>query len=88
MIWNDCSFGKSNAAYVTWIVGGVLVGELVTGYGVDTMWNSVNSGRTYEQVDWQKFVVADDDDDDEDDEEEEEEEGDAEGDAEEEEDEE
>jgi hypothetical protein len=70
-----CRFGKSNAAYITWIVGGVLTAELITGFGLDSIWNSVNSGRTYESVDWEKFKAEDDDDDDEEDDEDEEEEG-------------
>merc|ERR1712038_730625 len=78
-------FGKSNSAYMTWIVLGVLAAELVTGTATDIVWNSVNSGRTYDSVDWSKFKVDDDDDDD-DDEEEEEEEEEEEGEAEEEED--
>eukprot|EP00979_Chaetoceros_neogracilis_P000501 scaffold116_cov235-Chaetoceros_neogracile.AAC.1 len=61
-------FGKSNAGYITWIVAGVLVGEGITGFGINTMWASVNKGRTYDTVDWSKFVVEDDDDDDEEDE--------------------
>eukprot|EP01083_Nonionella_stella_P056219 148163_1 len=76
-------FGKTNAGYITWIVGGVLVTELVTGAGIDAMWGSVNSGRTYHSVDWEKFKVEDDDDDDDDDDDEdddEEEEGEGEGD--------
>jgi hypothetical protein len=68
------SFGKSNAAYITWIIGGVLVGEGITGFGINTVWASVNKGRTYDTVDWTKFIVDDDDDDDDDEEEEEEEE--------------
>ena len=80
-----CRFGKSNIAYITWIVGGVLVGELVCGYGIDSLWSSVNSGRTYDQIDWTKFKVEDDDDDD-DDEDDEDEEEEGEGDDEEEED--
>ena len=67
-------FGKSNVGYVTWIVGCILVAEAITGSGTDVLWNSVNSGRTYESVDWTKFIVEDDDDDDEDDEDDEEEE--------------
>ena len=40
------------------------------------IWSSVNSGRTYDSVDWTKFKVEDDDDEDEDDDEEDDEEGD------------
>eukprot|EP00551_Chaetoceros_affinis_P001623 CAMPEP_0203638328 /NCGR_PEP_ID=MMETSP0088-20131115/4384_1 /ASSEMBLY_ACC=CAM_ASM_001087 /TAXON_ID=426623 /ORGANISM="Chaetoceros affinis, Strain CCMP159" /LENGTH=136 /DNA_ID=CAMNT_0050492937 /DNA_START=54 /DNA_END=464 /DNA_ORIENTATION=- len=71
-------FGKSTAGYITWIVAGVLATEFVTGFGIDSLWASVNSGRTYDSVDWTKFKVEDDDDD-EDDEEDEEEEGEGEG---------
>ena len=67
------SFGKSNVAYITWIVGGILVAEGFTGGMTDMLWSSANSGRLYESVDWTKFVVEDDDDDDEDDEEDEDE---------------
>ena len=45
---------------------GVLLSEVVTGYGTDSLWNSINHGKTYETVDWKKFVVEDDDDEDED----------------------
>eukprot|EP01083_Nonionella_stella_P152997 491017_1 len=68
------TFGKSNAAYITWIVAGVLVAEGVTGFGMDSLWASVNAGRTYDSVDWTKFIVEDDDDDDDEDEDEDEEE--------------
>merc|ERR1740139_1274002 len=61
-------FGKSNAAYITWIVAGVLIGEGITGFGINTMWASVNKGRTYDTIDWSKFAVEDDDDDEDDDE--------------------
>ena len=50
---------------------GVLAGEALTGFATDTLWNSINYGKTYDTVDWSKFVVADDDDDDEEEEEEE-----------------
>ena len=67
------SFGKSNVAYITWIVGGILVAEGFTGGMTDMLWSAANSGRLYESVDWTKFVVEDDDDDDEDDDEDEDE---------------
>lgn len=70
------SFGKSNAAYGSWIVLGILVGEAFTGGVSNLVWNSVNNGKTYETVDWSKFVVEDDDDDEDEDEEEDEEEDD------------
>ena len=34
------------------------------------MWASVNNGRTYDSVDWTKFIVEDDDDDEDEEEEE------------------
>jgi len=58
--------------YISWCVAGILIAESVTGAGTDALWNSVNSGRTYESVDWSKFVVEDDDDDDDEDEDEDE----------------
>ena len=71
------SFGKSNVAYITWIVAGILVAEGFTGGMTDMLWSSANKGRTYDSVDWTKFVVEDDEDEDEDeDEDDEEEEGD------------
>mmetsp|Transcript_26300 Transcript_26300/g.63136 ORF Transcript_26300/g.63136 Transcript_26300/m.63136 type:complete len:140 (+) Transcript_26300:175-594(+) len=77
-------FGKSTIGYATWLVAGILVAETMTGTMSDAVWNSVNSGRTYESVDWTKFKSDDDDDDEDDeddeDEEEEEEEGDEEDD--------
>lgn len=69
-------FGKSNAAYATWIIGCIFAAEAITGSGTNMIWSSVNSGRTYDSVDWTKFKVEDDDDEDEDDDEEDDEEGD------------
>ena len=71
-------FGKSTIGYATWLIGGIIVAEGLTGVIGDGIWNSVNSGRTFETVDWSKFATDDDDDDDDEDEDEddEEEEGD------------
>jgi hypothetical protein len=63
-------FGKSNAAYMGWIVIGILGGEVVYGKFTDVVWASVNSGRTFDSVDWTKFVVEDDDEDEDDEDEE------------------
>ena len=63
-------FGKSNAGYVSWVVIGILGTEVMTGWVTDTLWTSLNYGKTYETVDWSKFKSADKDD-----EEEEEDEG-------------
>ena len=69
--YNFNIFGKSTIGYATWLVAGIIVAEGITGTLSDSVWNSVNAGRTFETVDWTKFV-SDDDDDDEDEEEEEE----------------
>ena len=61
--------------YITWIVAGVLITEGITGAGMDGVWNTINAGRTYESVDWTKFIVEDDDDDDDDEDEDEDEDG-------------
>ena len=71
---SNYSFGSSNVAYVGFIVVGLVVTETIYGYSTDALWNSINHGKTFETVDWSKFVVDDDDDDDDEDEEEEEEE--------------
>jgi len=68
------TFGKSNVMYISWCVAGILIAEAVTGAGTDALWNSVNKGRTYDSVDWSKFVVEDEDEE-EDEEEEDDEEG-------------
>ena len=71
-------FGKSTIGYATWLIAGIIVAEGLTGVIGDGIWNSVNSGRTFETVDWSKFATDDDDDDEDEDEDEddEEEEGD------------
>ena len=67
-------FGKSTIGYATWLVAGIVVAEGITGTLSDSVWNSVNAGRTFETVDWTKFQSDDDDEDDEEEDEEEEEE--------------
>ena len=53
-------FGKSNAGYVSWVIIGILGTEVMTGWVTDTLWTSLNYGKTYETVDWSKFKSADD----------------------------
>jgi hypothetical protein len=48
-------FGKSTIGYATWLVAGIIVAEGITGFVGDAVWNGVNSGRTFETVDWTKF---------------------------------
>ena len=67
-------FGHSSIGYATWLVGGIIVAEGLTGYAGDAVWNSVNAGRTYETVDWEQFRTDDEDDEDDDDEDEDDEE--------------
>jgi hypothetical protein len=67
-------FGKSTIGYATWLVTGIIVAEGLTGMFTDSIWNSVNKGRTFESVDWSKFKSADDDEEEEEEAEEEEEE--------------
>jgi len=54
-------FGSSNAGYMSWLVIGILGTEVMTGFVTDTLWTSLNYGKTYETVDWSKFKSADDD---------------------------
>ena len=40
---------------------GIVVAEGITGFLGDAVWNGVNSGRTFETVDWTRFKTDDDD---------------------------
>ena len=64
-------FGKSTIGYATWLVTGIIVAEGLTGMFTDSIWNSVNKGRTFDSVDWSKFKSADDEEEEEEEEEEE-----------------
>ena len=61
--------------YATWLVGGIIVVEGITGVATDAFWNSMNRGRTFDTVDWSKFKSEDDENQEEEEEEEEEEGG-------------
>lgn len=62
-------FGSSNIAYVGFIMVGLVTTEVLYGFTTDAIWDSVNNGKTFESVDWSKFVVEDDDDEEEEEEE-------------------
>ncbi|KAG5176799.1 ubiquinol-cytochrome C reductase [Tribonema minus] len=51
---------RSNATYVTYIVVGVVVLEAIYGKAIDTLWDSVNKGKQFKDVDWSKFKSDDD----------------------------
>jgi hypothetical protein len=53
---------KSNAAYITYIVVGCVVCDAVYGNVMDGMWDSINKGKQYKDIDWSKFKMEDDDD--------------------------
>ena len=46
---------------------GIVFGEMFTGTLTDTMWRSVNYGKTFDTVDWSKFDPEDEDEDEDDD---------------------
>ena len=62
---------KSNILYLTDIVVGCVVLEVVYGSVTDSIWESSNKGKLYHQVDWSKFKSEDDEEEEEEAEEEE-----------------
>ncbi|CAM9925735.1 unnamed protein product [Phaeothamnion confervicola] len=53
---------KSNAGYITYIVVGAIALEMVYGKATDALWDSVNKGKQYKDIDWSKFKTEDDED--------------------------
>mmetsp|Transcript_10265 Transcript_10265/g.14568 ORF Transcript_10265/g.14568 Transcript_10265/m.14568 type:complete len:104 (-) Transcript_10265:128-439(-) len=51
---------KKNITYVTYIVGGCVILELLYGKLIDNIWDSVNKGKQFKDVDWSKFKSAED----------------------------
>lgn len=62
---------KSNILYLTYIVVGCVVLEVVYGSVTDSIWESNNKGKLYSQIDWSKFKSEDDEEEEEEAEEEE-----------------
>ena len=54
-------YGKSFAAYCTFIIVGAYVGENLFFQGTEGLWNSANKGKLYKDIDWSKFKVEDED---------------------------
>mmetsp|Transcript_29824 Transcript_29824/g.30257 ORF Transcript_29824/g.30257 Transcript_29824/m.30257 type:complete len:90 (-) Transcript_29824:131-400(-) len=56
---------KSNIFYITYVVMGCVVVEMVYGSLTNSIWNSYNSGKLYHQIDWSKFKSEDEEEDEE-----------------------
>jgi hypothetical protein len=61
---------KSNILYITYVVAGCIVLEGVYGFATTSIWNTLNSGKLYHQIDWSKFKAIEDDDEEEEEEDE------------------
>jgi hypothetical protein len=46
---------------MSWLVIGIIGTEVMTCWFTNSMWTSLNYGKTYETVDWSKFKSADED---------------------------
>eukprot|EP00596_Hydrurales_sp_CCMP1899_P003349 CAMPEP_0119042240 /NCGR_PEP_ID=MMETSP1177-20130426/14477_1 /TAXON_ID=2985 /ORGANISM="Ochromonas sp, Strain CCMP1899" /LENGTH=89 /DNA_ID=CAMNT_0007008879 /DNA_START=149 /DNA_END=418 /DNA_ORIENTATION=+ len=53
---------KSNILYITYIVVGCVVIEVVYGGITSSIWDTYNQGKLYKQIDWTKFKSEDDED--------------------------
>ncbi|CAB1118882.1 unnamed protein product [Ectocarpus sp. CCAP 1310/34] len=64
---------KSNPMYITYIIGASVVLEFVYGKVGDSIFNSINKGKQYDDIDWSKFAEDEEEEEEEDEEEEDEE---------------
>ncbi|CBJ31459.1 ubiquinol cytochrome c reductase subunit QCR9 [Ectocarpus siliculosus] len=53
---------KSNPMYITYIIGASVVLEFVYGKVGDSIFNSINKGKQYDDIDWSKFAEEEDED--------------------------
>ena len=60
------SVGKTNITYIAWVFGTLLVAEGIYGCATDAVWAASNKGKTFDSVDWTKFIVEDDEEEEED----------------------
>eukprot|EP01039_Chlorochromonas_danica_P008474 gene8474-9340_t len=51
---------KSNVAYITYVVVGLVAAEFVYGTATNYIWEQYNYGKLYHQIDWSKFKTDDD----------------------------
>jgi len=64
--WN--AILSRNFSYITFIVLGAITVETIYGGVTNGLWNGMNRGKLYKDIDWSKFKAADDEEEDEDDE--------------------
>eukprot|EP01035_Chromulina_nebulosa_P024123 gene24123-31346_t len=50
---------KSNVFYILYVVAGCIILEGVYGSVTTSIWDAVNKGKLYKQIDWSKFKSAD-----------------------------
>ncbi|CAK4080900.1 unnamed protein product [Aphanomyces euteiches] len=54
------TFMRNNVVYVSTVVAGALVFEVVYGNVTNSIWESLNYGRLYHHIDWSQFKSEDD----------------------------
>jgi hypothetical protein len=55
---------RKNFSYVAFVVVGAVACDVIYGGVTDMVWDNMNRGRLFHQVDWSKFKGEDDDDED------------------------